>query len=89
MFEIIMIIDGIEYKYGSDSDRNRANEIAIKVREERNIETYVKEKWKMYKFLIENNENGSIKVIKGNSIDNALNKSGIDTTKWTVLTMIR
>lgn len=44
MFEIIMIIDGTEYKYGSDSDRNRANEIAIKVREERNIETYVKEK---------------------------------------------
>lgn len=43
----------------------------------------------MYKFLIENNENGSIKIIKGNSIDNALNKNGIDTTKWTVLTMIR
>ena len=40
-YKIIMVIDGEEYLYGRYTDRNKANEIAIKVREERNCETYV------------------------------------------------
>ena len=43
MFEIIMVIDGNEYKYGADSNRDRANEIAMQVRAERNIEVFVRE----------------------------------------------
>jgi hypothetical protein len=43
MFEIVMVIDGIEYRYGADENRNRANEIAMAVREERNVETFVRE----------------------------------------------
>lgn len=43
MFEIVMVIDGTEYRYGTDSDRNRANEIAMRVKEERDVEVFVKE----------------------------------------------
>ena len=43
MFKVIMIIDNEEYAYGTYSDRNRANEIAMEVREQRSIDTYVTE----------------------------------------------
>ena len=41
MFRVMMIVDGEEYAYGTYADRNRANEIAMQVREERDIDTYV------------------------------------------------
>ena len=44
MFEIVMVVDGIEYIYGVDTDRNRANEVAMKVRTNRNVETFVRER---------------------------------------------
>ena len=43
MFKVMMIIDNETYTYGTYSDRNRANEIAIEVRESRQIETFVEE----------------------------------------------
>ena len=42
-FKVIMIVDGEEYAYGTYNSRHRANEIAMQVRDEREIETYVKE----------------------------------------------
>ena len=44
--KIMMIVDGEEYEYGtfhfnSDSERNRINELAMKIREERDCPTYV------------------------------------------------
>jgi hypothetical protein len=42
MWEIIMIIDNIEYKYGADSNKDKANEIAIQIRKQRDIWTYVR-----------------------------------------------
>ena len=44
MFEIVMVIDGTEYIYGADTDRNRANEVAMEVRTNRNVETFVRER---------------------------------------------
>lgn len=41
MFRVMMIVDGEEYAYGTYSDRDRANEIALKVAYERDIDTYV------------------------------------------------
>ena len=43
MFNVMMVVDGEVYKYGTYSNRNRANEIAMQVREEREVETYVEE----------------------------------------------
>ena len=43
MFKVIMIVDNCEYAYGTYSDRNKANEVAMLVREERKIETFVEE----------------------------------------------
>lgn len=43
MFKVIMIVDNEEYAYGTYNDRNRANEIAMEVREQRSIDTYVTE----------------------------------------------
>ena len=43
MFKVMMIIDGGHYFYGRWDDRNKANEIAMIVREERGCETYVEE----------------------------------------------
>ena len=43
-YEIMMVIDGDEFVYGADSNRDKANEIAMQIREQRNIETYVREK---------------------------------------------
>ena len=42
-YRVMMIIDGNEYAYGTYRDRNRANEIAMEVREQREVETYVEE----------------------------------------------
>jgi hypothetical protein len=44
MFEIIMVIDGNEYKYGADSNKDRANEIAMRVRVERDVDVFVRER---------------------------------------------
>jgi hypothetical protein len=41
MYKIWMIIDEEYYYYGADADRNKANEIAMRVREERGVETFV------------------------------------------------
>ena len=43
MFKVMMIIDNETYTYGIYCDRNRANEIAIEVRENRQVETFVEE----------------------------------------------
>ena len=43
LFRIVMIVDDEAYTYGTYADRNRANEIAMQVREEREVETYVEE----------------------------------------------
>lgn len=46
--QIIMVVDGEEYIYGTypfstNEEKNKVNEIAMKIRDERNIGTYVKE----------------------------------------------
>ena len=46
--QIIMVVDGEEYVYGTYSyntneEKNRVNELAMKIREEREVGTYVKE----------------------------------------------
>ena len=41
MFQIIMVVDGCEYVYGTYNDRHRANEIAMQVRDQRQIWVYV------------------------------------------------
>lgn len=43
MWTVWMVVDGEEYKYGTYSDKDRANEIAMQVRRERDIDTYVAE----------------------------------------------
>ena len=43
MFKVIKIVDDCEYTYGTYTDRDRANEIAMQVREEREIDTFVEE----------------------------------------------
>jgi hypothetical protein len=43
MFKIVMVIDETKYVYGTYADRNRANEIAMQVREERGCDTWVQE----------------------------------------------
>lgn len=43
MFKVVMIVDDCEYVYGTYSDHNKANEVAMLVRMERNIETFVEE----------------------------------------------
>lgn len=42
-FRVIMIVDDEEYTYGTYESRDKANEIAMQVRDERDIETYVEE----------------------------------------------
>ena len=46
--KIIMVVDGEEYEYGTYDfetieQRNRVNELAMKIRMERNCQTYVEE----------------------------------------------
>ncbi len=41
MWTVFMIVDGERYAYGTYSDRNKANEVAMQVREQRNVETFV------------------------------------------------
>ena len=43
MFKVIMVADNEEYTYGTYSNRDRANEIAMEVREQRSIDTYMTE----------------------------------------------
>ena len=42
-FRVIMVVDDEEYPYGTYDSRDRANEIALKVRDERDVDTYVEE----------------------------------------------
>lgn len=43
-YEVQMLFDGEWYGYGVWTDRNKANEIAMQVRDERNCEVRVVEK---------------------------------------------
>lgn len=43
MFRVMMIIDDEVYAYGTYTDRDRANEIAMEVRDTREVETFVEE----------------------------------------------
>ena len=43
MFRVMMVIDGNAYEYGKWNDRDKANEVAMEVREERGLETYIEE----------------------------------------------
>ena len=43
MWEIVMEIDGKEYTYGKYNDRTKANEIALRVRDERGVSVSVYE----------------------------------------------
>lgn len=43
MWQVIMEIDDEKYVYGTYSDSNKANEVAMQVRDERSIWVYVKE----------------------------------------------
>ena len=45
--KIMMICDGTEYEYGTyafetDEQKNRVNELAMRIRDERNIPVYVR-----------------------------------------------
>lgn len=41
MYAVYMKVDGEEYIYGRYDDRDRANEIALQVKEQRQIDVYV------------------------------------------------
>jgi hypothetical protein len=41
MYKVMMIVDGTAYCYGKWADRKVANEIALEVREQRQVDTYV------------------------------------------------
>lgn len=41
MFRVMMIVDNEIYEYGRWEDRNKANEIAMIVRDERRVDTFV------------------------------------------------
>ena len=41
MFRVMMVIDDNTYEYGRWNDRDKANEIAMEVREERGIKIYI------------------------------------------------
>ena len=43
MFKVMMLIDGEAYEYGRWNDKDTANEVAMKVRDEREVETYIEE----------------------------------------------
>ena len=43
MFRVMMIVDNEVYEYGRWEDRNKANEIAMIVRDERRVDTFVEE----------------------------------------------
>ena len=42
-FKVIMVVDDEEYTYGTYDSRNRANEVAMQVRDERGVDTYIEE----------------------------------------------
>lgn len=46
--QIIMVVDREEYPYGTypyntNEEKNKVNDLAMKIREEREVDTYVKE----------------------------------------------
>lgn len=43
MYRVMMMVDGQEYVYGTYADRNKANEVAMTVRYERDVWTFVEE----------------------------------------------
>ena len=42
-FKVMMICDGEHYTYGTWDDRDKANEVAMIVRTQRGLETYIEE----------------------------------------------
>ena len=42
-YRILMYVDGAWWPYGTYSDANRANEIAMQIRDEREVDVWVKE----------------------------------------------
>lgn len=43
MYRVEMLVDGVWYTYGTYENRNKANEVAIYVRNERNVEVNIVE----------------------------------------------
>lgn len=43
-YEVQMLVEGQWWPYGTWTDRNKANEVAMEIREERSVETQVIEK---------------------------------------------
>ena len=43
MYRVMMLVDDKAYEYGKWEDKNRANEVAMEVRDQRMIDTYVEE----------------------------------------------
>ena len=43
MYKVMMIIEGVAYPFGTYEDRDKANDIAIEIREMRRVETYIEE----------------------------------------------
>lgn len=41
MFEVVIEMDGLEHVFGIYDDRNKANEIAMRLRETRNVDVSV------------------------------------------------
>jgi hypothetical protein len=42
-YEVQMLVDDVWYPYGTWADRNTANEVAMQIRAERNVETFIEE----------------------------------------------
>lgn len=46
--QIVMVVDGEDYEYGTypyntNEEKNKVNELAMKIRDEREVDTYVRE----------------------------------------------
>jgi hypothetical protein len=42
-YKVIMVVDDEEYTYGTFDSKNRANEVAMEVRDQRGVDTFVEE----------------------------------------------
>lgn len=43
MYKIWMIVDGVDYLYGTYDNKDTANEIAMQVRDERDVDVWVED----------------------------------------------
>ena len=41
MYKVMMIVDNKAYCYGKWEDRNKANEVALEIQEQRDVDTFV------------------------------------------------